>query len=173
MSAKHKPVVIVRKRSWPAVSQICSLIRLPSSSIVLILKSMLLQVKDQINAQQKIVKMKLPAFNKWNMTGLLIIYVENMSTNLHHSYPNPLLRKLSVTVMSTTNMGHQISEFHLHHYTVNFSPVSDEPKMMKLPSDMKSSHPQFSIVNHMSRTTVIIIKLLHIHKFKNVKIVSQ
>lgn len=35
------PVVIVRKRSWPAVSQICSLIRFPSSSIVLILKSIL------------------------------------------------------------------------------------------------------------------------------------
>ena len=35
------PVVIVLKRSWPAVSQICNLIRLPSSSvIVLILKSM-------------------------------------------------------------------------------------------------------------------------------------
>lgn len=32
---------MVRKRSWPAVSQICSLIRLPSSSIVLILKSIL------------------------------------------------------------------------------------------------------------------------------------
>jgi len=31
---------MVRKRSWPAVSQICSLTRLPFSSIVLILKSM-------------------------------------------------------------------------------------------------------------------------------------
>lgn len=31
---------MVRKRSWPAVSQICSLTRLPSSSMVLILKSM-------------------------------------------------------------------------------------------------------------------------------------
>ncbi|KAJ6317613.1 hypothetical protein OIU76_013205 [Salix suchowensis] len=117
--------------------------------------------------------MKLAAFSKWNMIGLLIKYFENMSTNLHHSYPGPLLRKLSGTVMSTTNMGHQISEFHLHHYTINFSPVSEEPKMMKLTSDMKSSDPQFSLVNHMSRTTVIIIKLLHIHKSKNAKIVSQ
>lgn len=32
--------MIVRKRSWPAVSHICSLTRLPSSSIVRILKSM-------------------------------------------------------------------------------------------------------------------------------------
>jgi hypothetical protein len=32
-------LLIVRKRSWPAVSQICSLIVLPSSSIVRILKS--------------------------------------------------------------------------------------------------------------------------------------
>lgn len=31
---------MVRKRSCPAVSQICNLTRLPSSSIVLILKSM-------------------------------------------------------------------------------------------------------------------------------------
>lgn len=31
---------MVRKRSWPAVSQICSFTRLPSSSIVRILKSM-------------------------------------------------------------------------------------------------------------------------------------
>lgn len=31
---------MVRKRSCPAVSQICSLTRLPSSSMVLILKSM-------------------------------------------------------------------------------------------------------------------------------------
>jgi hypothetical protein len=31
---------MVLKRSWPAVSQICNLTRLPSSSIVLILKSM-------------------------------------------------------------------------------------------------------------------------------------
>lgn len=31
---------MVRKRSWPAVSQICSLTRLPSSSMVRILKSM-------------------------------------------------------------------------------------------------------------------------------------
>lgn len=40
---EHKPVpvVIVRKRSWPAVSQIWSLILFPSSSIVLILKSIL------------------------------------------------------------------------------------------------------------------------------------
>lgn len=33
--------MIVRNRSWPAVSHICNLIRFPSSSIVLILKSML------------------------------------------------------------------------------------------------------------------------------------
>lgn len=39
--SKALPVVIVRNRSWPAVSQICSLIRLPSSSMVLILKSIL------------------------------------------------------------------------------------------------------------------------------------
>ena len=39
--SRHLPVVIVRNRSWPAVSQICSLIRFPSSSMVLILKSML------------------------------------------------------------------------------------------------------------------------------------
>lgn len=32
--------MIVLKRSWPAVSHICSFTRLPSSSIVLILKSM-------------------------------------------------------------------------------------------------------------------------------------
>ena len=38
---KQIPVVIVRNRSWPAVSQICNLILFPSSSIVLILKSML------------------------------------------------------------------------------------------------------------------------------------
>ena len=38
---KNLPVVIVRNLSWPAVSQICNLIRLPSSSIVLILKSIL------------------------------------------------------------------------------------------------------------------------------------
>lgn len=31
----------IRNRSWPAVSQICNLMRLPSSSIVRILKSML------------------------------------------------------------------------------------------------------------------------------------
>jgi len=30
---------MVRKRSWPAVSQICSLMRLPSTSTFLILKS--------------------------------------------------------------------------------------------------------------------------------------
>jgi len=35
------PLVIVRKRSWPAVSQICSLIHLLSSRIFLILKSIL------------------------------------------------------------------------------------------------------------------------------------
>jgi len=108
------------------------------------------------------------------MIGLLIKYVENMSTNLHHSYPDPLPRKLPGMVMSTTKMGHQISELHLHHYTINVSPVSEEPKITKLASDMKSSHPQFSLVNHMSRPKVLlIIKLLHIHKFKNAKIVSQ
>ena len=37
------PVVMVLKRSWPAVSQICSLTRFPSSSIVRILKSILQQ----------------------------------------------------------------------------------------------------------------------------------
>lgn len=41
MGKKSTPVVIVLNRSWPAVSQICSLIRLPSNSMVLILKSML------------------------------------------------------------------------------------------------------------------------------------
>ena len=35
------PVVIVRKRSWPAVSHICILMRFPSISTVLILKSIL------------------------------------------------------------------------------------------------------------------------------------
>lgn len=41
------PVVMVRNRSWPAVSQICSLMRFPSNSIVLILKSILFnQVRD-------------------------------------------------------------------------------------------------------------------------------
>ena len=130
MSAKHKPVVIVRKRSWPAVSQICSLIRLPSSSIVLILKSMLLQVKDQINAQQKIVKMKLPAFNKWNMTGLLIIYVENMSTNLHHSYPDPLLRKLwnsyEHNQYGTSNFWISFSSLHCKFFTSIWRAKDDE-----------------------------------------------
>ena len=49
---KHKPVVIVRNRSWPAVSQICNLTRLPSSSMVLILKSILsrnVNIKSQEN----------------------------------------------------------------------------------------------------------------------------
>ncbi len=41
---------MVRKRSWPAVSQICSLTRLPSSSMVLILKSMpMVVMKDGVN----------------------------------------------------------------------------------------------------------------------------
>jgi hypothetical protein len=44
---KKIPVVIVRNRSWPAVSQICSLIRFPSSSMVLILKSILHQEEWQ------------------------------------------------------------------------------------------------------------------------------
>ena len=39
--SENLPVVIVRNRSWPAVSQIWSLIRFPSSSMVLILKSIL------------------------------------------------------------------------------------------------------------------------------------
>lgn len=40
---------MVRKRSWPAVSQICSLTRLPSSSMVLILKSMpIVVMKDGV-----------------------------------------------------------------------------------------------------------------------------
>lgn len=37
----HSPLVMVRNRSWPAVSQICSLIHLLSSRIFLILKSIL------------------------------------------------------------------------------------------------------------------------------------
>ena len=41
---------MVRKRSWPAVSQICSLTRLPSSSMVRILKSMpMVVMKDGVN----------------------------------------------------------------------------------------------------------------------------
>lgn len=41
---------MVRKRSWPAVSQICSLTRLPSSSMVLILKSMpMVVMKEGVN----------------------------------------------------------------------------------------------------------------------------
>ena len=41
---------MVRKRSWPAVSQICSFTRLPSSSIVLILKSMpMVVMNDGVN----------------------------------------------------------------------------------------------------------------------------
>lgn len=40
---------MVRKRSWPAVSHICNLTRLPSSSIVLILKSMpMVVMKDGV-----------------------------------------------------------------------------------------------------------------------------
>ena len=38
---------MVLKRSWPAVSQICSLTRLPSSSMVLILKSMPMVVMNE------------------------------------------------------------------------------------------------------------------------------
>jgi hypothetical protein len=42
--------VIVRKRSWPAVSQICSFTRLPSSSMVRILKSMpMVVMNDGVN----------------------------------------------------------------------------------------------------------------------------
>jgi hypothetical protein len=42
--------VIVRNRSWPAVSQICSFTRFPSSSIVRILKSMpIVVIKDGVN----------------------------------------------------------------------------------------------------------------------------
>jgi hypothetical protein len=41
---------MVRNRSWPAVSHICSLTRLPSSSIVRILKSMpMVVMKDGVN----------------------------------------------------------------------------------------------------------------------------
>ena len=41
---------MVRKRSWPAVSQICSLTRLPSSSMVRILKSMpMVVMNDGVN----------------------------------------------------------------------------------------------------------------------------
>lgn len=50
---KNLPVVIVRNRSWPAVSQICSFIRLPSSSMVLILKSMLHSQQGQKQLPQK------------------------------------------------------------------------------------------------------------------------
>ena len=40
---------MVRKRSWPAVSQICNLTRFPSSSMVLILKSMpMVVIKDGV-----------------------------------------------------------------------------------------------------------------------------
>lgn len=40
---------MVRNRSWPAVSQICSLTRFPSSSMVLILKSMpMVVMKDGV-----------------------------------------------------------------------------------------------------------------------------
>ena len=38
---------MVRKRSWPAVSHICSFTRLPSSSIVRILKSMPMVVMNE------------------------------------------------------------------------------------------------------------------------------
>jgi hypothetical protein len=41
------PLVMVRNRSWPAVSQICSLIHLLSSRIFLILKSILQATKEQ------------------------------------------------------------------------------------------------------------------------------
>jgi hypothetical protein len=41
---------MVRKRSWPAVSHICSFTRLPSSSIVRILKSMpMVVMKEGVN----------------------------------------------------------------------------------------------------------------------------
>ena len=44
------PVVMVRKRSCPAVSQICNLIRLPSNSIVRILKSIpIVVMKEGVN----------------------------------------------------------------------------------------------------------------------------
>lgn len=40
---------MVRKRSWPAVSQICSFTRFPSSSMVRILKSMpIVVMKDGV-----------------------------------------------------------------------------------------------------------------------------
>ena len=40
---------MVRKRSWPAVSHICSFTRLPSSSIVRILKSIpMVVIKDGV-----------------------------------------------------------------------------------------------------------------------------
>ena len=42
----HAPLVIVRKRSCPAVSHICSLTHLPSISTFFILKSMLQRTKS-------------------------------------------------------------------------------------------------------------------------------
>lgn len=46
-ASKQVPVVIVRNRSCPAVSQICSLMRFPSSSMVRILKSILPNATNQ------------------------------------------------------------------------------------------------------------------------------
>lgn len=48
----HLPVVIVRKRSWPAVSQIWSFIRFPSTSIVFTLKSILHSSRPYHNHNQ-------------------------------------------------------------------------------------------------------------------------
>ena len=45
----HAPLVMVRKRSWPAVSQICNLIHLLSSRIFLILKSILWEGKASLS----------------------------------------------------------------------------------------------------------------------------
>lgn len=46
------PVVIVLNRSCPAVSQICNLIRFPSSSMVLILKS-ILKITEELVRKKK------------------------------------------------------------------------------------------------------------------------
>ena len=51
---------MVRKRSWPAVSQICSLMRLPSNSIVLILKSILHKTSIEISGGEHITNTAFP-----------------------------------------------------------------------------------------------------------------
>ena len=53
------PVVIVLNRSWPAVSQIWSLILLPSNSIVRILKSIpMVVMKEGVNESSENLKSK-------------------------------------------------------------------------------------------------------------------